>query len=163
MKPKIISLEQSLLKEMFDYQDGNLVWKSVHPKCNYLLGKVAGCVHKSGYRVIKINDKIYTAHRLIWVYFHGSINDMLQIDHIDGNKLNNNIDNLRLVTAEVNCLNRSKHNAKGYSWNKHTKKWQASIMTNGKLKYLGLFVDEEEARSVYLEAFKQKEMARCIK
>lgn len=142
---------------MFDYQDGNLVWKSVHPKRNHLLGQVAGCIHKSGYRVIRIGGKGYPAHRLVWIFVHGLINDFLQIDHIDGDKLNNDIKNLRLVTAKVNCLNRSRHKAKGYTWNKAAKKWQASIQIDGRTKYLGSFFEEQDARSAYLAAFKQRE------
>lgn len=143
MKPNAITLEQSLLQEIFEYKDGQLYRKN---------GQIAGGLHKSGYRQIKINGKSYPAHRLMWVYHHGSIEDNMQIDHINGQKDDNRIENLRLVTAQQNCHNRSRLNAKGYTWNKDVKKWQASIWMNGKMNYLGLFQKEEDARNAYVNA-----------
>jgi hypothetical protein len=141
MKPNKITLEQSFLKEIFEYKDGDLIRKD----------KVAGCLHKAGYRQIKINNLIYPAHRLVWVYHNGSINENMQIDHINGIKYDNRIENLRLVTAQENCFNRSRLNAKGYTWNKDVSKWQASIWVKGKMKYLGLFSNERDARNAYLD------------
>jgi hypothetical protein len=140
MKPNNITLEQSLLKEIFEYKDGNLIRKD----------KVSGCLNKSGYRQIKVNNVIYPAHRLIWLFHNGSINENMQIDHINGIKDDNRIENLRLVTAQQNCFNRSRLNSKGYTWNKNVKKWQSSIFVDGKMKYLGLYTNEQDARNVYL-------------
>jgi len=111
-------------------------------------------LHKSGYRQIKINNVIYPAHRLIWIFCNGSIDENMQIDHINGIKDDNRIENLRLVTAQQNCFNRSRLTAKGYTWNKNVKKWQASIWLNGKMNYLGLYSNEQDARNVYLEQSK---------
>jgi hypothetical protein len=141
MKAKKISLTQYVLKDLFDYKEGNLFRKN---------GAVAGGLHKSGYRQIKINDIQYPAHRLIWIYHYGSINEDLQIDHINGVKNDNRLENLRLVTVQQNCYNRSKLKAKGYSWSINNKKWQASIWLNGKSKYLGSFLNELDARNAYL-------------
>ena len=155
MKAKNITFSQNLLKELFDYKDNQLVWKNRPVKLKRLIGKIAGGLHKSGYRNIKIDNIIYPAHRLIWIYHYGSIDENLQVDHINGLKDDNAIENLRLVTAQKNCYNRSRLNAKGYSWNKNDKKWQASIWLNGKLKYLGSFIDEQTARNTYLKASSQ--------
>jgi hypothetical protein len=144
MKAKPITLEQALLKELFDYKDGQLIRKSNN--------KLAGGLHGSGYRIIKLHNISYPAHRLIWIYHYGSIDDNLQIDHINGIKDDNSIENLRLVTAQQNCYNRSRLNAKGYSWDKNNKKWTASIWLNNKLKYLGSFTEEQQARNAYLKA-----------
>ena len=144
MKPNKITLEQSLLQRIFKYKDGNLIRKN----------KIAGSLHKSGYRQIKINNVIYPAHRLIWIFCNGSIDENMQIDHINGIKDDNRIENLRLVTAQQNCFNRSRLTAKGYTWNKNVKKWQASIWLNGKMNYLGLYSNEQDARNVYLEQSK---------
>ena len=141
MKPNNITLEQSLLQEIFEYKDGDLIRKN----------KVAGCLHKSGYRQIKVNNVIYPAHRLIWIFHNGSIDENMQIDHINGIKDDNRIENLRLVTAQQNSWNRSRLNSKGYTWNKDLNKWQASIWVNGKMNYLGLYANEQDARNVYLE------------
>jgi hypothetical protein len=152
MKPNKITLEQSLLHEMLDYQDGQLVWKNKKDNLAHLNGKVAGCMHKSGYRQIKFGQTLYPAHRIMWIYHNGSIDENMQIDHINGVKNDNRIENLRLVTAQQNCFNRSKFNAKGYCWNKTSQKWQATITLNGKNKHLGLFASEEDARKVYLDS-----------
>jgi HNH endonuclease len=152
MKANNITLEQSLLQELFDYKNGQLVWKKKPANLKHLIGVVAGCLHHSGYRNIKIGKNVYPAHRLVWIYHYGSIDKDLQIDHINGIKDDNNIENLRLVTIQENCFNRSKLTAKGYSWNKNEKKWQAQIWVEGKLKYLGLYLNEQDARSAYLNA-----------
>ena len=68
MKPNKITLEQSLLREMLDYQNGQLVWKNKPYNLVRLNGKVAGCMHKSGYRQIKFGNKLYPAHRIMWIY-----------------------------------------------------------------------------------------------
>jgi hypothetical protein len=78
----------------------------------------------------------------------------MEIDHINGIKTDNRIENLRLVTHQQNSFNRSRLNAKGYSWNKVAQKWQATITANGKNKYLGLFANEEDARKAYLNNVK---------
>jgi hypothetical protein len=152
MKPNKITLEQSLLHEMLDYLDGQLIWKNKKDNLAHLNGKVAGCMHKSGYRQIKFGQIMYPAHRIMWIYHNGSIDENMQIDHINGIKTDNRIENLRLVTAQQNCFNRSKLIAKGYCWNKATQKWQASITVGGKNKYLGLFTNEEDARKAYLNS-----------
>lgn len=152
MKANAIQYSQAELKEMFDYVNGDLVWRRAPEKQNRLLGLVAGCIHGSGYRVIRINGQAYQAHRLIWIYNNGSIDKELSIDHIDGNKLNNSLENLRVVNQQQNCFNRSRLNAKGYTWNKQTKKWQAYISIENKLKHLGCFIEEQDARNAYLQA-----------
>ena len=155
MKSKINTFTQDQLKDLFDYKNGQLVWKNTPKKLSHLIGRIAGTIHKSGYRQIRLDGVGYPAHRMIWIYHNGSINDDLQIDHINGNKDDNAIENLRLVTAQQNCYNRSRLNAKGYTWSKRNNKWQAGIWLNGKLKYLGLFINEEDARNVYLQACNQ--------
>jgi predicted GNAT family N-acyltransferase len=71
-----------------------------------------------------------------------------QIDHINGNRLDNNINNLRLVSNQQNSFNRTR--ARGYTWNKRNKNWNAQIMLNGKHIHLGCYTTEDEARKAYL-------------
>lgn len=94
----------------------------------------------------------FQLHRVVWELVNGPIPEGMQIDHIDGNRTNNFLVNLRVVTHQQNCMNRTK--AKGYCWHKITKKWISSIKVTGKLKHLGYFNTEAEARQAYLDAKK---------
>ena len=143
-------LTKDLLHELFEYQNGELHWKS--------LKRRAGGCNDQGYIKIKINGKLYSAHRLIFVMFHGYMPNI--IDHIDGIRHNNKIENLREVTNQQNCWNRKVEsntfsNVKGISWHKATNKWQARLTINGKQKLLGYFNDLLEAKKV-LSEFRSK-------
>ena len=78
-----------------------------------------------------------------------------QVDHVDGNRANNQLENLKIVTVRQNQQNRHKHrNGKlvGCSYHKATKKWRSEIRIDGKSKHLGLFESELAAHECYLEA-----------
>ena len=100
--------------------------------------------------VCKATRKHLRLHRVIYEFQHGPISVDIQIDHIDGNRANNFLSNLRLVTSHHNQWNR--RTAKGYSWYKRDKKWQAVICVNNQGKHLGYFDTEAEARQAYLDA-----------
>lgn len=106
----------------------------------------------NGYNNVRCGNKKYYRHRIIaYAYLNLDINDTKQcIDHINGNKVCNNVDNLRVVSAHENTHNQTK--AKGYTWNKSTNKWKAQIKINGKYIYLGEYHTPEEARAAYLAA-----------
>ena len=83
-----------------------------------------------------------------------------EIDHIDGNGLNNQKNNLRLVNRSQNCMNRNKRKNcsskyKGVSWDKNEKKWRVHICINKKIKYLGRFENEIKAANAYNKAAKE--------
>jgi hypothetical protein len=115
-------------------------------------GSFAGS--KGRYWRVSFKGKEYPAHRLIYFLAHSINPEQLDIDHIDQNKLNNNINNLRLVTRQQNNANtRSARNStskyKGVSFNKQSQKWVAQITKNYKQMYIGLFDCESDAAKAY--------------
>lgn len=97
-------------------------------------------------------SKLKYVHRLLAEIFILNPECKDQVDHIDGNKLNNNLSNLRWTTHAENQHNRKR--AKGYSWHKTAQKWKAEIKTNNEKIHLGCYETEEEARQAYLDAKK---------
>jgi hypothetical protein len=154
-------ITQAMLKELFWLRDDGELIRKVKTAKKVNVGDVAGYINKiSGYRQIRINGKLYQAHRLVWLYIHGSFPvDML--DHIDGDKLNNQIENLREATCQQNLQNQTKpprHNKSGFlgvSLYRRDQNFMASIQISGKTKFLGYFETAEEASEVYLEAKRQ--------
>lgn len=121
------------------------------------LGKQAGSL-KSGYLYTNVGGVPYAIHRIIFYVFNGYL--PLIIDHIDGNPLNNKIENLREATPSQNLANTriSKNNTSGFKgvfYHKSTGKWQASVRFNGRLLHLGLFSDISDAVKVRQEKFNQ--------
>ena len=104
-----------------------------------------------GYIRIGIGGKHYRVHRLIMEAFVGESEQ--EVDHIDRNKTNNNFHNLRYCTHIENSFNRDYcDNTKGYTWHKSAKKWHAQISIDNKMKHLGYFDNEDDARQAYLQA-----------
>ncbi len=116
-----------------------------------------GTLRKDGYLQCTINKKCYLLHRLAWLFETGRFPEN-QIDHINRNKKDNRISNLRDVTNSENHFNMP--NTKGYYYFKRTKKWVAQIKVNGNCKGLGYFNTEEEARDAYIEAKKNTHKIR---
>jgi hypothetical protein len=161
MKPKEI-ISQELLKELFEYHDGMLIRK-INASNNALKGSIAGSPHSNGYRAIRINKQSYLEHRIIWVLLKGEIPEGAQVDHRDGGRNNNHIENLRLAVNGQSDNNQNtkvyKNNKSGYigvRWHKQTSKWCAQIRIKGKAIHLGLFDTPEEASEAYLA--KKKEL-----
>ena len=148
-------VDQKLLTELFDYIDGNLVWK-VNRGRLAKSGQVAGHLdEKAGYIRTCVKGKLYLLHRLIYLYHFGIVPDC--IDHINGNPLDNRIENLREASKQENCLNRgfNKNNTSGVknvSWHKGKQKWGVSITVYGKKKHLGDYEDLELAELIAEEA-----------
>ena len=122
---------------------------------NIKTGKILKqCFNNSGYKMVNIMDEgkqsAKQIHRLIAMMFIPNPNNKTTIDHIDNDKANNNINNLRWVTQQENSSNRSlsKKNTsgnKGVCFNKKLNKWQAQIMYKNIIKHLGLFDNKEDA------------------
>ena len=151
-KAKEISLTQDLLHNLFHYDGNNLIWRNNRANGKIKAGSIAGCIHHTGYRHIRKGGRLYQAHRLLWIYYYGSIDKDIQIDHINGIRDDNRIENLRLATTQENAFNRK--NAKGYYWDKQRKKYRGHINLNGKKKCLGFYNTTQEAHQAYLDAKK---------
>lgn len=148
------------LIEFFTYKDGNLIRiKCKKKNDNHRLNKIAGTKSKSdGYIYIRvkantIKSKRYLAHRLIWLYHNKKYPKNL-IDHIDGDRSNNKIENLREATSQQNSMNRKVRNdsntgIKGVFYSKEKNSYCSAIMVNEKRIHLGTFKTIEEARDVY--------------
>lgn len=135
-------ITQKRLYELFDYVDGELVRRS---------GRKGGSVNKRGYKILCVDYKMYKAHRLVFLYHTGYLPD--QIDHVDGDKLNNRIENLRAADNSQNMMNRkmlrnNTSGAKSVFWDKSHKKWRVAIRFDTVLRSFGRFTDFELAELV---------------
>lgn len=150
-KPLKIEIGRDELKEVFDYDENTGVFKWKNPRPKVKVGGVAGCIcNFNGYCLITYNYRPYKAHRLAWIYVHGEIPETKFIDHIDGNRSNNSISNLRLCTNGENQKNRklgrdNTSGFKGVSWNKKLQKWEAYTSLHNKKYNIGYYTDKEEA------------------
>ena len=130
----------------------NEIW-GIHLKSNKW--KVKSLWTHYGYLKIKIGNKGYSHHRVIYKFYNPewNIDDYSKdnsIDHISGHTDDNRIENLRNVNHQKNHFNETK--AKGYRWQEKLQKWHAYITLNGKQIHLGYFVLEADARNAYLAA-----------
>jgi hypothetical protein len=83
----------------------SLRWISNRANGKVKANSPAGSLHHAGYSTVNYFNKQYQGHRIVWILHYGSIDNSLFVDHIDGNRNNNSIDNLRLVTRAENCRN----------------------------------------------------------
>lgn len=119
-------------------------------------GAVAGTDDGKGYLKIQVLGRRYRAHRLAWLYVYGHLPDG-EIDHINGNKSDNRIANLRVATPQENSRNRPTRidNAiglKGVSFHRATGKYRAKISHGGREHSLGLYESPESAHAAYVRA-----------
>jgi hypothetical protein len=144
------NLNLLILKEMLDYNKdtGIFTWK-IDRSSLAKKGIKAGSISSDNYVLLTLFNKQYKAHRIAWLFVNGSM-PTNHIDHINGNKQDNRIDNLRLVTHSENSKNlsidkRNKSGKTGVCWHVLSKKWIASISIDKKLKHLGYFDNIEDA------------------
>jgi hypothetical protein len=122
------------------------------------LGKILGSKNKNGYLTLSFNSKLYYAHRLAWFYVYKEFPKGM-IDHINGLKSDNRIENLRDVSSFENLQNSKLHkdNKSGYKgiwFHKKNKVWRAQIFVKGKKIPLGSHKTAEDAGKAYIEASK---------
>ena len=131
---------KQILQDKFELKHDGLYSKKT--------GLRAGCQRKDGYRNIYVNGKTYLEHRLVWCYVHGYM--PTELDHIDRNKSNNSLTNLRECSRSENNLNKglqsnNKIGIAGVYFHKHSQKYRAEIKRLGKVTSLGYFNTIQEA------------------
>jgi len=145
-----VSVER--IRELLEYDPatGNFTWKV--SRGNAKVGSRAGGSDNKGYLLIRIDGVLCKAHRLAWALHHGTMPPRgTLVDHIDGDRANNRIDNLRLATHAENMRNRQKpgkrnrSGATGVCWYIRDQKWSAQIKKNGRQIHLGYFTNKQDA------------------
>lgn len=137
--------KQKTLQKLFTVDaNGNVFWK-IRIANRIKIGNKAGRLNSKGYLIVGINGKVFQLHRLLYVYYYGNVDiSKNDIDHKDGNKLNNIKENLRLASSSDNCKNCKKNikntsGCKGISFRKDINKWSVYINIDKKRKHLGNF------------------------
>lgn len=145
------------LKQMLRYEPdtGLLFWTDTAPKA--VKGKQAGTLNR-GYTVVMYKAQFFKAHRLAWLLTYGKW-PKRGLDHIDGNKSNNRISNLREADDVVNQQNRDRARVDSRSGlvgaSPYRRRWKSQIRVEGEVKYLGVFDTAEMAHQAYMEAKRQ--------
>lgn len=145
-------ITHSELKKRLSYNPDT----GVFTRLLYARGSVAGTINCKGYVAIMICKKLYLAHRLAWLYVHGAF-PTKAIDHIDGNRANNAISNLREDAAQLNNQNRrnsqsnSNSGVLGVHFDSRKSKWVAQIRHSGKNRHIGVFDSADDAHAAYVK------------
>lgn len=137
---------KELLLEVFEYREGNLYWK-VALSTKTKIGSLAGSLTPDGYKKVGLNKKDYQIHRLVWMMHHGAIPDV--IDHVNGDRLDNRIENLRSATIAENVRNsrlsrNNKSGAKGVFWCNTYKLWAGKVRMNRRDYHAGRYENLED-------------------
>lgn len=170
---KVDSITPEMLRQVLRYEPetGKLFWKprtlNMFPSegagkswnTRYAGEEAFTTITARGYRQGMVFGRRYLAHRVSWAVHYGEWPED-QIDHVDNDKLNNRIGNLREATAQENMRNLSvrKTNTSGYKgvhWVSRRKSYQARIRFEGKRVHLGYYATAEAASAAYREAAKK--------
>lgn len=168
-------LSARILRDFFDYDpDGVLIWKE-RPTVFFLkvnaqnqiravtawnskfVGRPALCTENgNGYKAGRINGKKYYLHRCVWAW-HNGYWPPEDIDHINRDRADNRIENLRAVTRSQNLHNkrmskRNRSGVRGVCWDNARQKWMAQIQIMRRNKTIGHFDDIKDAEAAYLKA-----------
>lgn len=146
-------MSKDLFQNVFEYRDGNLYWTNNGPI--KMRGKLAGTINERGYVKVSVADKRYGVHQIVFAMHNGYIPE--NIDHINGNKSDNRIENLRPATKAQNGYNRklppnNTSGAKNVSYRADTNKWRVDVRVDGKSHCFGSYEDFDLAELVAIEA-----------
>lgn len=159
MKRRTSILTAQVLRSLLSYNEESGVFHWINRVGNIRAGAIAGSKGPAGYIAICVMKERHGAHRLAWLYVHGVFPDG-EIDHINGDKSDNRICNLRDVSHTQNTQNirvahrRNKSTGALGVCRSKTKsvRYYSTILVNGKAKCLGSYGTVEEAHSAYLKA-----------
>ncbi len=154
MNKENFTLTEEVVNNLFFYNDGKLFWKKPVAK-RIKTGDLVGCKNGNGYLRVAIKYKYYYVHRIIFLMHHGYLPKF--IDHIDGNRNNNKLENLREATHSENAQNQKTpiNNSSGYKnvfWHKTKKSWAVCISLNNKLHHFGNYQNLTDAIQVAKES-----------
>ena len=142
------NLSASRLREALEYDPNTGLLK------NRSSGLKIGSQHSRGYIQAHIFGETHLVHRLVWLYMHGKW-PTKEIDHINGDRSDNRLTNLREANTSENAQNRKKRadNTSGFTGVRpHQSAWRADIKLNGKYKFIGSYETPELAHAAYLAA-----------
>ena len=148
------NMTQEYAHSLFEYKDGSLYWK-VRKAPHVKIGAKVGSPEVNGYETVYVDGRNWRIHRLVFLMQHGYLPKVL--DHINGDRKDNCIENLREATACQNAYNKpaqsnNKSGEKGVRWHKQIKHWCVEIQVNKVKHYLGIYKDLELAALVASEA-----------
>lgn len=148
----------SRINELLAYNPESGLFTRIKPSGPCKAGSIAGCVNGSGYRQVNIDGRVYLEHRLAYYVTTGQLPDF--VDHINGNRQDNRISNLRATNPRNNQYNRrisivNTSGVKGVCWCNNRKKWIAHCRVNGSKFMVGRF-DDIELAELALSEFRNK-------
>lgn len=143
------------LRQVLDYDQatGIFRWK-VRPARNVFAGDIAGTIGSRGYRIIRVLGVRFSAHRLAWLHVHGKLPEGI-LDHINRDKDDNRISNLRQAGHELNAWNRppaANSIATGVCLGKGGNPFRVRVSCNGQRRTVGFYATAEEAAAAYANA-----------
>lgn len=149
-------LTQEMLKSRLDYNpETGIFTRKFSPSRNVAAGSIPGKIKRDGYKFITINGREYPSHRLAWMYVTGAW-PLGCIDHINGNRTDNRIQNLRDVSTSENLQNQRvahRDNKTGFlGVSRKGVRFVAKICVNYKDVHLGTFPTPETAHAAYISA-----------
>lgn len=147
MTPRTLTQDELKKRLVYDEASGEFRW--IHRSTNLPAGRRTNSRNAYGYIQINIGGYPFLAHRLAWLYVYGTW-PKTQLDHVDGDRANNAIGNLREVSQKQNAENSKMRvdntsGFRGVTYRRSSNRWIAQIQSDGQNHYLGSFSTAEEA------------------